>query len=282
MNRLSAAAQNVLANLGYRVEEGEDVFHACYLGAGAGVPPVAWVRSEDGGWQAAIAKHVVPRLANESLTQSAAAGHCPAEAAFVVSIPDRDRLYGVFELIATACMRRSARTRADGPAATEVAEPLPSPAHFAAFDRLLDEAELDQIPPETVVRALHNMRVGQNRFRAALLAHWGNACAVTGLSVPRLLRASHCKPWAVSSAHERLDPNNGLLLAAHLDAAFDTGYISFADDGTMLCSLQLSVYDREVLGLRGDLRLRQVQASYLPYIHWHRTHVFLGSVSTKK
>jgi putative restriction endonuclease len=38
-----------------------------------------------------------------------------------------------------------------------------------------------------------------------------------------MLRASHIKPWSDCSNRERLDPLNGLLLVAHIDALFDNG-----------------------------------------------------------
>ncbi|MDC0682621.1 HNH endonuclease signature motif containing protein [Sorangium atrum] len=50
---------------------------------------------------------------------------------------------------------------------------------------------------------------------------------MTGLAVPALLRASHIKPWAdCETDAERLDVYNGILLAPHLDAAFDRGFIT--------------------------------------------------------
>jgi predicted restriction endonuclease len=55
-----------------------------------------------------------------------------------------------------------------------------------------------------------------------------------------MLRASHIKPWSKSSNRDRLNPSNGILLAAHLDALFDCRLISFADDGTMLVSAQVA------------------------------------------
>jgi putative restriction endonuclease len=55
-----------------------------------------------------------------------------------------------------------------------------------------------------------------------------------------LLRASHIVPWAECDDAQRLDVHNGLLLAALWDAAFDTGLVSFADDGTVLASPRLS------------------------------------------
>ncbi|ACK80676.1 MULTISPECIES: type 2 periplasmic-binding domain-containing protein [Acidithiobacillus] len=38
-------------------------------------------------------------------------------------------------------------------------------------------------------------RIGQQKFREAMLTYWGGACAVTGLALPDVLRASHAKPW---------------------------------------------------------------------------------------
>lgn len=49
---------------------------------------------------------------------------------------------------------------------------------------------------------------------------------------PELLRTSHTKPWAdCDTDAELLDVLNGLPLASHLDAAFDRGFITVADDG---------------------------------------------------
>ncbi len=54
------------------------------------------------------------------------------------------------------------------------------------------------------------------------------------------LLASHIEPWAACETDaERLDVYNGLLLAPHLDAAFDQGFISFAADGELMVSPQL-------------------------------------------
>jgi hypothetical protein len=187
MIHLSASVLSVLANLGYRVEEGEGAFYPCYLGSGA-LPPVAYIRAEGESWQVAVAKRVVPRLAEDSLSQMAVDVQCPDDAAFLVAIVDRDRLYGVFELIASACMHQAPLVPG-GERSGETWDPPPLPPFLQAVDRLLDEAQAGQTPPETVIKALREVRIGQDRFRAALLAQWGHACAVTGLGVPRLLRA---------------------------------------------------------------------------------------------
>jgi putative restriction endonuclease len=88
--------------------------------------------------------------------------------------------------------------------------------------------------PKTTVQLLIDARVGQGKYRADLLAAFGGFCPITGLSEPRLLRASHIRPWSESSNADRLDPQNGLLLAAGLDAAFDCGFVGFSQAGALI------------------------------------------------
>ncbi len=103
----------------------------------------------------------------------------------------------------------------------------------------------------TEVERLVVQRVGQDVFRAALMDYWGSRCAITGCAEPLLLRASHIKPWAQCATDaERLDVYNGLLLAAHLDAAFDAGLIDFDDAGQLRFAERFSPADRLATGAR--------------------------------
>jgi hypothetical protein len=120
-------------------------------------------------------------------------------------------------------------------------------------------------------------RLGQENYRAHQLALWSNACAVTGLSEPSLLRASHAKPWSDPSisAAERLDPENGFPLAVHLDALFDQGWISFADDGHMLLSPHLDPSVISLYNLSPALSLRRPPSPrQIHYLSYHRHHIF--------
>ena len=130
----------------------------------------------------------------------------------------------------------------------------------------------------TEVERLVRQRVGQDVFREALLDYWGSACAVTGLALLEVLRASHAKPWAdCASDEERLDAFNGLLLVAHLDAMFDRGLITFDAGGAMVIASCLTSDQRALLHLHdGPLRLRWLAPEHLPYLEWHREHVFRG------
>jgi hypothetical protein len=131
------------------------------------------------------------------------------------------------------------------------------------------------LPRSTEVERLVIQRVGQDVFRAGLLDYWEGRCAITGLAVPELLRASHIKPWAhCASDSERLDVFNGLLLAPHLDCAFDCGFITVVDDGTVTVSPKLSDADRRILGLDVPLSLTAMTDDHRGYLPWHRERVF--------
>lgn len=125
--------------------------------------------------------------------------------------------------------------------------------------------------------ALVKQRRGQDLFRSGLLDYWQGCCAITGLNVPELLRASHAKPWKDSTDSERLDVHNGLLLAAHMDAAFDQGLIAVGDDGVVIVSSALSNASRATLGLTESRSVKRLTAAHQPYLAWHRTNVFRKS-----
>lgn len=79
------------------------------------------------------------------------------------------------------------------------------------------------------------IRVGQNFFRRSVLSAYNYRCCITGLSVPKLLVASHIIPWRVDAAN-RLNPRNGLCLSMLHDKAFDAGIIAIAEDMTVRVS----------------------------------------------
>ncbi len=111
--------------------------------------------------------------------------------------------------------------------------------------------------------------------RQSLIAYWQGLCAVTGLDVLPLLRASHIKPWArCESDAERLEVFNGLLLAPHLDALFDGGWISFDDNSGVLVSPELSGDRQARLGVQPGWRLAELAAPHIAYLAWHRRQIF--------
>ena len=131
------------------------------------------------------------------------------------------------------------------------------------------------LPRTTEAERLVVQRVGQEVFRDRLLDYWEGHCAITGLGVPELLRASHIKPWAdCETDAERLDVFNGILLAPHLDAAFDRGFITVADDGAVIVAHSLEQDARRVLGLDQPLGVNGLTDGHRRFLPWHRERVF--------
>jgi hypothetical protein len=160
-----------------------------------------------------------------------------------------------------------------------------SPAGDTDCTAMADEAlsaDLDPVQPGSVTapttteaERLAVQRVGQDVFRAGLTKYWHGRCAVTGLAVPELLRASHIKPWAACETDgERLDLCNGLLLAAHLDAAFDAGLMTIEDNGRVVVSERLNAVARALLGLERPVEVMRLTDGHRRYLAWHREKVF--------
>ena len=138
-------------------------------------------------------------------------------------------------------------------------------------------AELAELPAGIAGTELERMvrqRVGQNKFRDAMLDYWGGACAVTGVALPEVLRASHAKPWAECATDaERLDVFNGFLLSANLDALFDRFLISFDKQGVLVIAPTLADLDLSLLGISSGMKLRWVNALHQPYLALHRARI---------
>ncbi|AVS85857.1 HNH endonuclease [Paracidovorax avenae] len=169
------------------------------------------------------------------------------------------------------------------PAATRVMNSVPVHQRTPTWHGLM--AAMNSAPDEPIVSAGDDAlavttrlaatlaRCGQGAFRNSLLRRWEGLCAVTGLSCAELLIASHIQPWSTSTSRERLDVDNGLLLAAHLDRLFDKGLISFDDDGGMLLSASLGQVERKHFGLPLPLRVSPTERMR-HYLKVHRETLF--------
>ena len=133
------------------------------------------------------------------------------------------------------------------------------------------------MPKATEAERLVVQRVGQGLFRSALLDYWQGKCCATGLDVPELLRASHIRPWAQCETDEqRLDVFNGLLLAPHLDALFDSGLMTVDSSGVIQLSAKLTAERRAQLGIEGELKVTALRAEHHAYLDFHRLQVWSG------
>jgi len=148
-----------------------------------------------------------------------------------------------------------------------------TPSPFNDIDADIRAVVHDASLAETTRDALIKARRGQGRFRQGLVTRWNAACAVTGCKQVELLRASHMKPWSVSTNDDRLDPCNGLLLVANIDALFDRGLVSFNADGSMLTSDLLHKETIGLLNLPMPL-LEPLNSSELHFLAHHRSMWF--------
>ena len=112
-----------------------------------------------------------------------------------------------------------------------------------------DAPELEDIeilPPGEYREQLLRVRLGQYSFRRSILNSYHYRCCITKLAIPKLLIASHIKPWAVSEEKtERTNPRNGLCLNAFHDKAFDKGYITINKNYEIVISSQLRNIDMD-------------------------------------
>jgi hypothetical protein len=106
---------------------------------------------------------------------------------------------------------------------------------------------------------------------------------VTGIEEPVLLRASHIKPYADSSAAECVSAHNGLLLAAGLDALFDKGFVSFDENGRLLRSCLLTPDVAAAFGLKEKMQLSDIlTAEAHNFMRHHREKIFLNARSARR
>lgn len=149
---------------------------------------------------------------------------------------------------------------------------LPAPRRF----------EFPESVPDGLTETTRTLRVRtvQGFFRKAVLAAYRGRCCLTGNPVPELLIASHILPWSQFPEH-RVNPSNGLCLAAHLDRAFDCGLIGFDHDLNLILSGHLKAYLpddallREFVPLEGtQLRMPEKFHPNVNFLMKHRESIF--------
>ena len=141
---------------------------------------------------------------------------------------------------------------------------------------LEDEVRGDETLQATTRESIIKARLGQGLFRRRVIQAYGE-CLITCLKEPRLLIASHVKPWreCCHDPNDCLNPENALLLSPTWDALFDKGFVSFSGEGALLLSQRLSKPSRRALGINGlKVLLSNGQKSYMR--HHRSLHGFDG------
>ena len=148
---------------------------------------------------------------------------------------------------------------------------------------LLSREKIRIVTPSgpTEVEATVKTRRGQQFFRQTVLNAYNVRCCISGINVPRLLVASHIKPWGKFPA-ERLNPKNGLCLSSLHDAAFDAGLITLDEKLHLVLSKRLKSFfpqpalEQSFTPFEGQpIRLPEQLAEPDPdFLSYHRSAIF--------
>ena len=144
-----------------------------------------------------------------------------------------------------------------------------------------DKVQIVQPSGPTEIQATIKARRGQQFFRQTILSAYGIRCCISGINVPRLLVASHIKPWG-DFPEDRLNPRNGLCLSNLHDAAFDSGLITLDEQLNVILSRRLKRYfpqptlEQNFILFEGiPIRLPEKLAEPDPqFLFHHRKHIF--------
>lgn len=127
-------------------------------------------------------------------------------------------------------------------------------------------------------------RKGQSEYRRKVIDHMPQ-CPFTLITDEALLKASHIKPYSVcikeGNESEALDHLNGLSFTPTYDWLFDQGYITFTNDGRLICGAQLSPYTWEKLHINPNAKnkLRIYPEGREKYLDYHRDFVFQDNIN---
>lgn len=138
------------------------------------------------------------------------------------------------------------------------------------------ENEWDYGPPaQTDSRQTVLVRHGQDTYRKNALKLWGNRCAVTQVAEPKVLIASHIKPWREASDEDRVNPRNSLILSPTYDKLFDLGFITFKPhDGRIVLSSAISGANWDKLKVDDSKSLHMIPEGTERYLSYHNRHIY--------
>lgn len=170
----------------------------------------------------------------------------------------------------------------------------------ATTDKAIEIFEKYSAPEHTLEKTSHNMsfdsetvgadrktitttRVNQSHFRNLLLFNYDTHCCISGLggkTLAGLLIASHIKPWKASNEREKVAPDNGLLLNAFWDKAFDQGLITLNYDYEIVVSGKVphdTKSEAAIWAYNGNkITLPNHAAPRKEFIEYHNDVVFKG------
>jgi len=127
----------------------------------------------------------------------------------------------------------------------------------------------------TTKDVITKIRIGQAQFRKKLILTL-KRCPITKIDDPRILNASHIKPWVMSDNRERLDTKNGFLFSPTFDKLFDRGFITFSNSKEIIISVTLAQKNIDRLNIHSGQRFEDLPvAGREEYLEYHRNKIFL-------
>ena len=129
--------------------------------------------------------------------------------------------------------------------------------------------DLDKEHELTHGRDPYLQRLYKEELKEEVMSTYGEiVCCLMKIPFPILI-ASHIKPYHLCSPVEQFDKNNGLLLSRDFDGYFDSGKVSFDDDGNILFGPSV---DPRVVEIYKDYKLDPVfyTAKRKAYMKYHR------------
>jgi hypothetical protein len=133
---------------------------------------------------------------------------------------------------------------------------------------ITDRVGIGPVEKQNLVKS----RRGQGIFRHNVLNR-EKQCRVTKITDPDHLRASHIKPWSKSTDTEKLDGNNGLMLAPHVDHLFDKGWITFTGNGDIILSPHCHPDIFAAFGISGEMNVGAFTPEQDVYLSYHRLNI---------
>ncbi|MEC2074826.1 HNH endonuclease [Metabacillus fastidiosus] len=127
---------------------------------------------------------------------------------------------------------------------------------------------------EAEAEAKVKLRKGGQKYKETLAPLWNHQCALCGIDLPAMLRASYSKPWKDSTNEERLDPYNGLLLCHNHEALYAKGYIAFDGTGRIHISERINEADYGKYGIHPKMRVERKEDNK-KYFKWHKKNIFV-------
>ncbi len=144
------------------------------------------------------------------------------------------------------------------------------------------ELEKEEIGTDEVKKRTY--RKGSEKYRREVINYMPQ-CPFTKITDERLLIASHIKPYNICMKNDEqkqaLDYLNGLALSPTYDKLFDQGYITFTDNGELICGTQLSSYTWEKLSINPNAKnkMRIFPEEREMYLDYHRNNVFQDDIN---